>query len=519
MHVIDLSLIGFYFVLIIAITLYVMRRTETGEDLFLAGRSLGWGVIGFSLFASNISSTTLIGLSGAAFSDGIAISNYEWMAGLVLVFMSFVVIPVFLRRQITTIPEYLDHRYNPLCRKYFSALTILMSILVDAAGGIFAGALVLQIFFPELSLFYTCVAIAIFAGLYTAAGGLKAVVYTDVLQAIILIIGACAITFYVFGEYDFSWATVKAALPSEHLSLIQPIDDPVLPWPGTLIGVPILGFWYWATNQYITQRILGARSLEDARWGANFAGFLKLTPLFIMVLPGAMAYGIYDNIDNPDQIFPHLINDYLPVGLKGIVVAGLFAAIMSTIDSTLNSASTLIVKDFVEKEGGIDLTPQQVKKWGRWTTCILMVIAALWAPNVIHFEGLFAYLQQAFAVVVPPVVALFFMGLLWRGVTALAATATLFIGHGVGVVMFVLGQMGLWHLHFTMTVGIVTAFCFLLLWGLSLLTKHSKEEAPHVVWSKKDMLHSLSHVAWYKDYRIHATCVVGLTIVMLIAFF
>ncbi|MGN7438971.1 MAG: sodium:solute symporter [Alcanivorax sp.] len=516
MHVIDLALILSYFVFIIIITVVVMRQTKTGEDLFLAGRSLGWGVIGFSLFASNISSTTLIGLAGAAYEGGIAISNYEWMAGIILVFMSFFVIPVFLNKKITTIPEYLDYRYNSFCRKYFSALTIIMSIVVDAAGGIFAGALVLQIFFPQVSLFSTCIAIAIFAGLYTAAGGLKAVVYTDVLQAIILLIGSCAITYYVFAEYGFSWDNVKSAVPYDHLSLIRPIDDPMLPWLGTLIGVPVLGFWYWATNQYITQRILGARSLDQARWGANLAGFLKILPLLIMVLPGAMAFGIYENIENSDQIFPMLINDYLPIGLKGIVIAGLFAAIMSTIDSTLNSASTLIIKDFVEGEEK-DISPEQLRKLGGWTTIILMGIAALWAPNIIHFEGLFAYLQQAFAVVVPPIVAIFILGLFWKKASGAAATITLLTGHAIGLLFFILGQMDIWTLHFTITVGLVTGVCFIIMYALSLITPHSDVEELNVVWSP-ELSKPQTGITLYKDYRIQAFAVLVATAIMLMIF-
>lgn len=517
MHVIDLGIIGAYFLFIIAITLVVMRQTKTGEDLFLAGRSLSWGVIGMSLFASNISSTTLIGLSGAAYNSGIAISNYEWMAGLVLIFMAFFVIPVFLKKQITTVPEYLGERYNGFCRKYFSALTVLMSIIVDTAGGIFAGALVVELFFPNVPIDTTCIAIAVFAGLYTAAGGLRAVVYTDVLQAVILLAGSVAITWFVLGEYDFSLEQAKAAIPPDHLSLIRPLDDPTLPGLGTLVGVPILGFWYWATNQYITQRILGARDVENARWGAVLAGFLKLLPLFIMVLPGAMAIGLYDQIDNADQIFPKLVQDYLPVGFKGIVIAGLFAAIMSTIDSTLNSASTLIIKDFVEPAKAKPLTAGEEGKWGRWTTIILMIIAALWAPQIANFKGLFSYLQQAFSIVVPPVVAIFMFGLFWKNATARGATATLIIGHILGLAFFIAGQTGLWHLHYTITVGIVTAICCVLMAGISLLTPQSRVERPDVAWNKA-YIRPAAQLGWYQDYRIYAVTVVILTAVMLAVF-
>lgn len=517
MHVIDLGIIAAYFVFIIAITIFVMRTTRTGDDLFLAGRSLGWGVIGFSLFASNISSTTLIGLSGAAFTDGLAISNYEWMAGLVLVFMSFFVIPVFLRKKITTVPEYLGERYNGFCRKYFSGLTILMSIIVDTAGGIFAGALVVQLFFPDIPFQATCVAIAVFAGFYTAAGGLRAVVYTDVLQAIILLIGSAAITFYVFSEFDFSWAQAKAAIPEGHLSLIRPMDDPMLPGLGTLIGVPILGFWYWATNQYITQRILGARDLEQARLGAVLAGFLKILPLFIMVLPGAMALGLYETIGNPDQIFPKLVQDYLPIGFKGIVIAGLFAAIMSTIDSTLNSASTLIIKDFVEPAKKDPLTPKEEGRWGRFVTLILMVCAAIWAPQIAHFKGLFAYLQQAFSIVVPPVVTVFMLGLFWRGATAKAATVTLLSGHVLGLGFFVAGQLDLWQLHYTITVGIVTGICMAVMLIASYATRRSNVERPDVAWRRSDCAPTMT-LGWAHDYRVYAVIVLILTAIMLSLF-
>ena len=351
MHPLDLAILAAYAALVVAITVGVMRQTRTGDDLFLAGRSLGWGVIGLSLFASNISSTTLIGLAGAAYADGIAVANYEWMAGLVLVFMAVFVIPVFLRQRISTVPGYLGLRFDGWCQRYFSGLTILMSIMVDTAGGIFAGALVMSFFFPGVPLAAWCTGIALFAGLYTAAGGLRAVVYTDALQAMVLLAGSAAITWFVFERFGFSWDAAMQAVPPDHLSLIRPLHDPSLPGLGTLVGVPILGFWYWATNQYIAQRLLGARSLEQARWGAMLAGALKLLPLLIMVLPGALAVSLYPGLAQADQVFPKLVNELLPVGFRGLVIAGLFAAIMSTIDSTLNSATTLIVKDYVTEFG------------------------------------------------------------------------------------------------------------------------------------------------------------------------
>ncbi len=453
---IDYVIIAIYFVVVLAIGFRVARRVETGEDLFLAGRSLKWPVIGGSLFASNISSTTLIGLAGAAYATGISVSNYEWMAGVVLVFMSVFYIPIYLRARITTVPEYLQLRFDRRSRLYFSAITILLSIIVDTAGGIYAGAVVLRAFFPDLVLWQTCLALALVAGLYTAAGGLKAVVYTDVIQAVVLILGSTALTIVVFGQFGYSWSAATAAVPAGHLSLIRPMDDPALPWLGTLIGVPILGFWYWATNQYITQRVLGAASLRDAQWGANLGGALKLLPLFIMVIPGAMAISLLPDLPNGDQVFPRLVAEFLPAGLTGLVLAGLFAAIMSSIDSTLNSASTLVIHDFVETPERA-LTPERVGFLGRMTTLALMLVAAVWAPNIASFGGLFAYLQQAFSILVPPVAAIFLLGVFWKRGGGGAAFTTLIVGHIVGVGLFLATQAGYWDVHFTINVGIMTA--------------------------------------------------------------
>ena len=285
----DFVIIGLYFAVVLAIGVWVSKTTETGDDLFLAGRALTWGVIGFSLFASNISSTTLIGLAGAAYSGGIPVSTYEWMSGVPLIILAFVFAPLFLKSRITTVPEFLELRFDRRSRSYFSLVTIVLSIIVDTAGGLYAGAVVVKTFVPEIEIWQTVIALGLFAGLYTAAGGLKAVVYTDVIQAIVLILGTVLLTWLLFAQLDFSWEAVVASAPEDHLSLVRPLSDPQLPALGIPLGVFFLGFWYWVTNQYIVQRVLGAKSLQHAQWGAVLAGFLKIIPLFTMVIPGVMA--------------------------------------------------------------------------------------------------------------------------------------------------------------------------------------------------------------------------------------
>ncbi|TQV74260.1 sodium/solute symporter [Exilibacterium tricleocarpae] len=453
---VDLWIIGAYFLVVLAIGIGVGLKTRTDDDLFLGGRSLTWAFIGFSLFASNISSTTLIGLSGSAYSTGIAVSNYEWMAGVPLILMAAVFVPLYLKARITTVPEFLELRFDRRSRTVFSLITIFISIVVDTAGGLYAGAIVLKVFFPELVLWQTTLALAVFAGFYTAVGGLKAVVYTDTLQAVILIVGCSILTYLLFREMGFSWAVLQASVPPGHLSVIKPLDDPTLPWLGTLIGVPVLGFWYWVTNQYIVQRVLAAKNVSHARWGVMLGGFMKIIPLFIMVLPGAMAISVLPGIAARDMVFPTLVIELLPVGAVGIVLAGLISAIMSSVDSTLNSASTLIVVDFLKPRLG-NATPKQIAGYGRIATFALMAVAAVWAPMIGNFGGLWNYLQQVFAIVVPPIAAIFLFGVFYPKGNGTGALVTLLLGTALGMVVFILARLEIWTIHFSINVGLMFA--------------------------------------------------------------
>lgn len=499
---IDLAIIIGYMVLVLIIGVAVGMQTKTGEDLFLGGRTLTWGVIGFSLFASNISSTTLIGLSGAAYSTGISSSNYEWLAGLPLILMAAVFIPIYLRARLTTIPEYLELRFDLRSRKLFSAITIFVSVSVEMAGGLYAGAVVLQTFMPQLDIWSTALALALFAGAYTAFGGLKAVVYTDALQAIILIAGCSMLTYILFAELDFSWSAVVDATPEGHLSVIKPMDDPTLPWLGTLVGVPLLGFWYWATNQYVTQRVLAAKNIDHARKGAMFGGFLKLLPVFIMVLPGAMAISVIPNIPNSDMVFPTLVSQVLPVGVVGLVMAGLISAILSTVDSTLNSASTLIVVDFI-KPSKPDISPQKVARYGRITTIIIMAISSAWAPFIADFGGLWLYLQQMFSVIVPPIVVLFLGGVFYPKAGGLAGFITLVSGLVLGVAVVILRQFDLFELHFTITVGLMIVICSLIFVLCGRFIAEQPKDITQLIY-QPGMTQPAPSTRWWQDYRVHS---------------
>lgn len=452
LHAADYTILAIYLALTIGVCIRVTRRSPDADELFLAGRSLGWGVVGLSLFASNVSSTTLIGLPGAAWQSGIAVANYEWMAALVLLFSTFAVVPVFLSNRIVTVPQLFERRFDSRMRKYLSAVTIFLSIALDTAGSLYAGAIVLMMFLPGLTLGPTCIAIAAFTGLYTAAGGLRAVAYTDVLQSIVLLVGSTVLALIVFGEFGYSWAAVREALGPERLALLRPLDDEQLPWLGTLVGLPILGFYYWTMNQYVSQRLLGARDMNAAGRGAVLAAVLKLLPLFIMVLPGAMAAVLLPDLERADAVFPALIATYAPVGLAGLIVAGLLAAIMSSVDSALNSASTLITLDFID---GARIDTERLARIGRVVILVLVAIAALWAPAIDRFPGLFHYLQQGFTYVAAPLVGTFAVAMLSNTVGATAALYGTAFGHAFSAAWFGASLAGWVELHFTIVAGVL----------------------------------------------------------------
>lgn len=512
----DWAVIAAYLVIVLLIGAWAARGAGTsGEDLFLAGRSLGVVTVGLSLFASNISSTTLIGVAGAAYGSGISVAHYELMAALVLVFMAVVTIPVFLRARVTTIPQYLERRFGPrhgptVCR-YISALTIFLSIFVDTAGSVYAGVLVLQVLVPGVPFLPACIALAAFAGLYTAAGGLRAVVYTDVLQALVLLAGAGVIGYQVFAQFDFSWAAASASVPADHLSLVRPLDDPDLPWLGVVLGLPVLGFYYWGANQYIMQRVLGARSLQHARGGALLAAGLKLLPLFLMAIPAAFAFSLLPDLPQGDQVFPALIARFLPVGLAGLVVAGLIAAIMSTIDSTLNASSTLVMVDFVRAEER-GWSPRRIVRAGRLATAAFVVIAALWPLVIRDFPGLFNYIQQVFSYAVPPVVAVLLLGMLWRRMDGRAALVALLVGHAGGALILVWRVVALRQgmddglPHFTIVAGLTAMLCAAVAWATTMASGPRDSEADRsaraldagLLWHRAD---AATPSRGWRDYR------------------
>lgn len=507
--------LALYFAVVVAIAVWLLfRGDKQSEGYFLAGRRLGWAAVGFSLFASNISSTTLIGLSGSAYTGGLAISAYEWMAAPALVFLAWAVIPRYLELKIYTIPEYFGRCFHRACRPYFSIVTVLGNLFIETAGAVYAGALVLTSLFPSFSLWQAGGILAFLAGLYTAAGGLAAVVYTDVLQAVVLLVGASLSTWLIVQEAG-GMTTIEEAVPGYFFRLNRPLDDPTMPWTGMWLGVPVLCLFYWCVNQYVVQRVLGARNLQHARWGAIFAALLKLPVLFIMILPGIAARVVYPELDNPDRVFPTMITTLLPAGVRGLVLAGFIAAIMSSVDSSLNSASTLVTMDFVQvwRE---NLSDRALGRIGQSVTLVFMTISVLWIPVVAAFGNMFAYLQTSFAYLYPPVAAVFLIGLFWSRLNGKAALGGMIAGHAFGLAALLGKAFGAeLELHFLHLTFLLFALSGLIAIGWTWLI--AAPCSPAVQASSGRNSHRSDGPLW-ADWRLQAAAVLALCAWLVVAY-
>lgn len=526
LHTVDVVTIVVYIIAIMGIGIWVSRKTETSDDYFLAGRSLTWFFIGSSLLASNISSSSLIGMAGSAYKSGISVYNYEWMAGFVLVIFAVFFIPFYLKSRVFTMPEFLERRFDSRSRYYFSAMTIVGNIFIDTAGSLYAGGLVIQLLYPEVPFVLAVTALALIAGAYTVVGGLKAVVYTDAIQAVLLIFGAILITAIAFFKVG-SWENAMSATTPEMMSLIKPATDDFLPWPGLVFGVPLLGFYFWCTNQFMVQRVLGAKDINHARWGSLFAGFMKLFVIFIMVFPGIFALSLYPDLPSqpgytPDLVFPVLLFDLLPIGIRGLILVALIAAIMSSIDSTLNSASTLVTMDFAKKLKP-NMDQKQLVLIGRIVTFAFMIISAIWAPMIRNFPSLWEYLQSVLAYQAPPFVAAFVLGIFWKRTTDNAAFAGLLGGHFTSVLLFLLiNVFGLFEIHFLYIAPILLVVSMTIMLITSLFTEAPAwDKIKDLVWSKElfDLeTKEMEGIAWYKNYRVQSAIILLLTAAIVITF-
>src|SRR3979490_866891 len=377
---VDLVIIGVYFLLVFCIGFYFARKERTSTDYFLASRDIGWFFIGSSLFVSNISTEHFIGPPGTGASSGLAVGRFEWLACLILLILGWVFVPFYLRSNVFTMPEFLERRFNRQCAVYLAGISIIAYIFTKISVQLYAASVVLERV-AGWSLWKTAIILVIATGIYTIAGGLAAVIYTDTVQALILITGAVALTVIGLGRVG-GLDHLRTMVPPDYFHMIKPMSDPNFPWTGIFFGAPILGIWYWCTDQVIVQRVLSARDEGHAKAGTIFAGFLKILPVFILVLPGIIALALFRDLFkfgpngevlNGDIAYPILILNLLPTGLVGLVLAALLAAVMGAMSSVFNSASTLVTLDFYKKIKP-EASENQLVNFGRIATGMMVLL-------------------------------------------------------------------------------------------------------------------------------------------------
>jgi SSS family solute:Na+ symporter len=544
----DIAIILIYFGIILWIARWASNtKSASGSavDYFLAGKNSGWLVIGASLFASNIGSEIILGVSGAGARGNMPMANFEIIASLVLILLGWVFVPFYLRTGVYTMPEFLEKRYSKACRGYLSVISILAYVITKISLIIFAGALVFEtIGIP----FWTGAIITVIAtGFYTVLGGLKAVIYTDMVQAFILLIGTIAVTafgLYALGGWNhmidvITTASAQEGNPSteQFFNLWRPMADTEYPWTGMLFGAPILGVWYWCTDQYIVQRTLSAKDVNNARKGALFAGYLKLLPVFIFFIPGVIAYALLQegridfSMENADQALPAMINGFLPSGLKGLAIAGLLAALMSSLSSAFNSSSTLLTIDFYQKYKP-KATQKDLVRFGRIATVVLVVVSLGWIPFMksLMGGGIFHYLQSVQAYISPPIAAVFLFGLFYKWINATGAIVSLWVGFAVGVFRLVaeflanegiiqvnetslLGTfLGINFLHFALFLFI---FCAIILMVVSKMGEPQPTDTLELVTFKKRS--ERPKVKWSSDATL-SVILIGLVLVLWVLF-
>ena len=439
------------------------RRNASSKQYFLADRSLGWFTVGAAVFTSNISTIHLVGLAASGAKDGLVIGNFEWMACFTLMLLGLVFAPFYIRSRVATLPEFMERRYCPAARTFLAVIGLLGALLIHIGISLFAAAKLFESFLgvPMLA---TIVVLSIFTVTYTALGGLKAVVMTENIQVCLLLGGAFLITarglqaLGGIGIHDL--AQFKAAIPPGHLDMLQPIHDGQgqlngFSWLAVLLGYPILGIWYWCADQTHVQRVLAAKDLKAAQNGALFAGFLKITPVFVMVLPGVVGYALQQKLQlatvpgssSPDYntMLPALINRLVPVGLKGLLAAGMAAALMSCMAAALNSCATLISVDIVKRHVPA-MADSRVVAIGRISTGAILLLAMLWSTQGDQFGTIFEAINKIPMTFAPAVTTVFLMGIWWKRGTARAAMTTLYAGSIAGTLYFIfdLPSVGRW---------------------------------------------------------------------------
>lgn len=489
LELLDWISIGIYFTVLTGIVIWVIKgKKNNTEDYFLAGKNVGWFVVGASIFASNIGSEHVVGLAGAGASDKLPMLIYEVHAWIVLI-LGWVFLPFYKRAGVFTMPEFLEKRFDSRMRWILSLFSIVAYVLTKISVTIYAGGIVVSAILG-IDFWTGAIASVILTGSYTVLGGMRAVVYTETLQALVLVAGAAVLT-YIGLDRVGGWESMKTTVTPEYLNMWRPASNPDFPWPYLFISSTIVGIWYWCTDQYIVQRTLTAKNIKEGRRGTIFGALLKLLPVFLFLIPGVIALTLKMRgeleWESTDQAFPVLMSNLLPAGLRGLVSAGLLAALMSSLASVFNSVSTLFTVDVYKK-----LKPKTPEKklvqTGQLATLVVVIIGIFWIPIMSNISGvLYEYLQSVQTYIAPPIAAVFITGIMHKRINTQGAYVTLISGFiiGFGRIFFEIMSDSLNPGSFLHTFGTMNylkfgswffLLCVLLITAVSLATEEPKPE-------------------------------------------
>jgi SSS family solute:Na+ symporter len=514
----DLAVMAIYLIVIVA---WGIRHASRGneEGYFLGGRGMTWPLIGLSMMAMCVSSSSLVGWSGDAYATGVAVFNYG-IAGAILPILFFIVffLPFYLRNRIFTLPEFLEGRYDSRSRYYLSSITIIGYTFADAAVTLYAGGLMVQLVFPGADLSTVIWGIAILAASYTLIGGLSAVMWVDLIQSVVLFIGSIILTCIAFAKAG-GWYAVMNGVPEGHLSLIRPVNDPSVPWPALLISLPLMGFYFWGLSQAMVQRTLSAKNIEHGRWGNLFAAALNFSVFFVMVIPGLAGRVLFPDLDNPNKIYPTMVFSLLPKGIMGVVVIGFIAAMVSTLSSILNSAQTLVTMDIISPLRR-DLSGKSLVRAGNIAGIVIIIIAALWAPNIGKFGSVVKYFQQLLAFMAPPVVAVFLAGLFWKRASATGAFTALLSGLALAVLLMLFidrTPLATWNFLYVAPLLFVVSLAILITTSV-FTAAPAPDVVSRYVWSPsffRDESAGLAGTPWHQNYRTLSLILLAITAVFI----
>jgi SSS family solute:Na+ symporter len=521
----DIVIIVLYFMFIIYLGVKY-SKSQDENSYFLAGRGMGWGIIGFSLFAASISSSTLIGQAGDAYSTGIAVFNYNLISVLVMIFFAWYILPFYIKSKIFTIPEFLEKRFNVASRYYFSAITIIVNIFLDAAGSLYAAAMVMKLVFPEASIFTLAVIFAIIVAAYTIPGGLSAAIRVDLYQGVFLLIGSAVLT--VYATYNGGAEYVKQLLTDGDvlMKLVRTNDDPSVPWLGMIVGIPILGMFFWGNNQQLVQRVLTAKSIDEGRKGVLLVGFLTMLTLFLIIIPGVMSIKLFPNLPKPDMVYPNLIMNLMPNILIGMMMAAMVAALTSSLSGLLNSVATLFTMDFYDKIVPNSTSKKKVQV-GKMASLVVLLIAVFWAPQIgKQFGNLLKYYQEMLSMMAPPIVAAFMLGIFWKRTNGKGAFMGLMAGLLLGIVNITYkiytGGSIFGDMHFLLTVPFYFCWSILVMVVVSLLTeKPPLEKTENLTFTMAEFRREtleLREKSIFQSYRFWSYLLIGFCFLILILF-